>query len=128
MSTYCKFESALEIFVGKWKHVILLRLFTNGTMRFGELQRTIPDITKKMLTQQLRELEYHNIVHREVYQQVPPKVEYSITEYGKGLANVMQAMNDWGEAHVEHLERLYGDNNQGKENSSEGSYQDSSSG
>ncbi|MDP4095578.1 helix-turn-helix transcriptional regulator [Paenibacillus sp. P96] len=110
MTSYCKFETALEILVGKWKPVILLRLFENGTMRFSELQKTIPDITKKMLTQQLRELEYHDIVHREVYQQVPPKVEYSITEYGRGLHTVLQAMNDWGVGHIEHLNELYGEN------------------
>jgi Predicted transcriptional regulators len=109
MANYCKFEKALEIFMGKWKPVILLRLFANGTMRFSELQKTIPDITKKMLTQQLRELEYHDIVHREVYREVPPKVEYSITPYGKGMANVLQALNDWGESHIVHLDELYGE-------------------
>ena len=104
---YCKFETALEILVGKWKPVILLRLFTIGTMRFSELQKAIPDITKKMLTKQLRELEYHDIIHREVYQQVPPKVEYSITPYGYRLTPLLKAMNDWGEAHIEHLNELY---------------------
>ncbi|MFC5529665.1 winged helix-turn-helix transcriptional regulator [Cohnella yongneupensis] len=116
MSTYCKFETALDILVGKWKPVILLRLLANGTMRFSELQKSIPDITKKMLTQQLRELEYHDIVHREVYPQVPPKVEYSITEYGKGMTPILQAMSDWGAAHVAHLDELYG------KNSSEGAF------
>lgn len=82
-------------------------------MRFSELQKAIPDITKKMLTQQLRELEYHDIVHREVYQQVPPKVEYSITEYGKGMDSVLRALNDWGVAHIEHLNHLYGENRSG---------------
>ncbi|UUZ92615.1 helix-turn-helix transcriptional regulator [Paenibacillus sp. P25] len=110
MPTFCKFETALEILVGKWKPVILLRLFSNGTMRFSELQKAIPDITKKMLTQQLRELEYHDIVHREIYHQIPPKVEYSITEYGKGMATLLQALNDWGVAHMEHLNELYGTN------------------
>lgn len=104
----CKFETALELLVGKWKPVILLRLFTNGTMRFSELQKAIPDITKKMLTKQLRELEYHDIIHREVYQQVPPKVEYSITPYGYRLTPLLKTMNDWGEAHIEHLNELYG--------------------
>ncbi|MNI68215.1 putative HTH-type transcriptional regulator YybR [compost metagenome] len=78
-------------------------------MRFSELQRAIPDITKKMLTSQLRELEYHDIIHREVYRQIPPKVEYSISEYGKGMVPVLVAINDWGMAHVKHLEELYGD-------------------
>ncbi|MEC0372225.1 winged helix-turn-helix transcriptional regulator [Paenibacillus chibensis] len=109
MSDRCRVETALEILVGKWKPVILFQLFSHGTMRFSELQKAIPDITKKMLTSQLRELEYHDIVHREIYQQIPPKVEYSITEYGMGMTPVLQAMNDWGMAHVEHLNELYGE-------------------
>src|SRR5688572_14599475 len=109
MTTSCKFETVFEILVGKWKPVILFHLFSNDTMRFNELQKAIPDITKKMLTQQLRELEYHDIVHREVYQQVPPKVEYSITEYGKGMTAVLQVMSDCGTAHEKHLNELYGE-------------------
>ncbi|REE78691.1 HxlR family transcriptional regulator [Paenibacillus taihuensis] len=109
MKQYCKFESALSILIGKWKPVILLRLIANGTMRFSELQKAIPDINKRMLTQQLRELEYHDIVRREVYSQIPPKVEYSISEYGKGLSTVLQALNDWGATHVEHMDALYGE-------------------
>jgi DNA-binding HxlR family transcriptional regulator len=108
MKEYCKFESALDILIGKWKPVILLQLISNDTMRFSELQRAIPDINKKMLTQQLRELEYNDIVHREVYKQIPPKVEYSISQYGKGLSTVLQALNDWGAAHMEHMDARYG--------------------
>ncbi|WP_438348416.1 winged helix-turn-helix transcriptional regulator [Paenibacillus sp. FA6] len=109
MPDRCKVHTALEILVGKWKPVILFQLFTKGTMRFSELQRAIPDITKKMLTAQLRELEYHDIVHREIYLQIPPKVEYSITEYGKRMTPLLMAMNEWGVAHVEHLNELYGE-------------------
>ncbi|MDF2724005.1 MAG: transcriptional regulator [Paenibacillus sp.] len=109
MAEDCKVETALEILVGKWKPIILFHLFSNGTMRFSELQRKLPDITKKMLTSQLRELEYHDIVHRKIYKQIPPKVEYSITEYGKGMTPLLQAMNEWGMAHVAHLNELYGD-------------------
>lgn len=109
MSTNCKVETALEILVGKWKPVILFQLISNGTMRFSELQKAIPNITKKMLTSQLRELEYHDIVHREIYRQIPPKVEYSISDYGKGMFPVLQEMNDWGIAHVKHLNELYGE-------------------
>lgn len=108
MKSYCKFESALDILVGKWKPVLLLQLISNGTMRFSELQRAIPNINKKMLTQQLRELEYNDIVYRKVYSQIPPKVEYSISDYGKGLSTVLQALNDWGETHSEHMVELYG--------------------
>ncbi|MDR6555641.1 helix-turn-helix domain-containing protein [Paenibacillus qinlingensis] len=107
--THCKLETVLEILVGKWKPVVLFHLFSKGTLRFSELQKEIPDITKKMLTQQLRELEYHDIVHRKIYHQIPPKVEYSITEYGQGMATVLQAMNDWGMAHVNHLNEMYGE-------------------
>lgn len=109
MSHECKVETALEILVGKWKPVILFQLFTNGTMRFSELQKALPDITKKMLTSQLRELEYHDIVHRKIYRQIPPKVEYSITEYGRGMTPLMKAMNEWGISHVRHLNELYGE-------------------
>ncbi|MNI25810.1 putative HTH-type transcriptional regulator YybR [compost metagenome] len=105
----CKVETALEILVGKWKHAILFHLFVNGTMRFSELQKAMPNITKKMLTAQLRELEYHDIVHREIYLQIPPKVEYSITEYGKKISPILQAMNDLGMTHEEHLNELYGE-------------------
>ncbi|MDI4649214.1 MULTISPECIES: winged helix-turn-helix transcriptional regulator [Cohnella] len=109
MTAYCKFETTLEILIGKWKPVILLRLLASGTMRFSELQRSIPDITKKMLSQQLKELEYHDIVHREVYPSIPPKVEYSISEYGQRLTPILQAMNDWGVGHLAHLTELYGE-------------------
>lgn len=106
----CKIETALEILVGKWKPVILYQLFTNGTLRFSELQKLIPGITKKMLTSQLRELEYHDIVHRKVYLQIPPKVEYSITEYGQSITPLIQSIGEWGTAHVKHLAEIYGDN------------------
>src|SRR5688500_8689776 len=103
-----KMETALEVLVGKWKPVILFHLFGKGTMRFNELQKAMPDISKKMLTSQLRELEHHDIVHREIYRQIPPKVEYSITEYGKIMAPLLQAIAEWGTAHVKHLNELYG--------------------
>ncbi|MCT1401729.1 helix-turn-helix transcriptional regulator [Paenibacillus sp. p3-SID867] len=109
MTVYCKFGTALEILTGKWKSLILLRLLSNGTMRFSELQKAIPDISKKMLAQQLKELEYHDIVHREVFAQIPPKVEYSITEYGQLMKPVLQTMSDWGAGHVQHMQKLYGE-------------------
>jgi DNA-binding HxlR family transcriptional regulator len=105
-----KMETALEILVGKWKPVILYHLFKYGTMRFSELQKAMPDITKKMLTSQLRELEYHDIVHRKIYMQIPPKVEYSITEYGQKMTPLLQALVDWGTAHMQHLNELHGEN------------------
>ena len=83
----CKANTALDILIGKWKPIILYHLGQSGTLRFSGLQRAIPEITKKMLTAQLRELEYHDIVHREIYMQIPPKVEYSITEYGQDVVS-----------------------------------------
>ncbi|QHW32847.1 helix-turn-helix transcriptional regulator [Paenibacillus rhizovicinus] len=105
----CKANAALDILIGKWKPVILYQLGNGGTLRFSELQRAIPDITKKMLTSQLRELEYHDIVHREIYMQIPPKVEYSITEYGETLFPIIELMHNWGQKHVHHLEQKYRD-------------------
>ncbi|MDM5221061.1 winged helix-turn-helix transcriptional regulator [Peribacillus sp. NJ11] len=104
-------EVALDLIVGKWKPVILFHLMSNEKLRFSELQRAIPEVTKKMLTTQLRELEYHDIINRKVYPQVPPKVEYSMTEYGRGLMPVLVAMRNWGLSHLEHLDELYGEDN-----------------
>jgi DNA-binding HxlR family transcriptional regulator len=95
----CRVNDALEIIVGKWKPIILLHLLSKGTTRFGELKRFVPGITQKMLTKQLRELEDEEIIKRVVYPQVPPKVEYSVTPYGKSLESILFAMHDWGTAH-----------------------------
>lgn len=102
----CKeLQAALDIISGKWKPIILFHLMENENLRFSELQRAIPEITKKMLTSQLRELEYNGIIHREVYQQVPPKVEYSMTEYGDSLTPLMKSMRSWGMQHLERMEK-----------------------
>ncbi|MFC3901222.1 winged helix-turn-helix transcriptional regulator [Aliicoccus persicus] len=93
-------NNALEIIVGKWKLNILLYLFNHGTMRFSELKRAIPEITQKMLTKNLRELENEDIVKRVVYAEVPPKVEYSLTEYGRSLDKILIAMHEWGTEHA----------------------------
>ncbi len=98
----CRVEDALSILVGKWKPIILLILLQEGTLRFSELKRRVPGITQKMLTNQLRELEAEDIISRKVYPQVPPKVEYSITEYGKSLEPILVAMHEWGTAHTLH--------------------------
>ena len=75
-------------------------------LRFSELQRAIPEITKKMLTSQLRESEANHIVFRKVYQQVPPKVEYSLTDYGDSLVPLLVAMRSWGRKHLAYLEQI----------------------
>ncbi|EOS8069388.1 helix-turn-helix transcriptional regulator [Enterococcus faecium] len=93
-------EATLEVIGGKWEPIILCHL-GNGPIRRGELRKKIPTITQKMLTQQLRELEQDGIVHRKVYNQVPPKVEYSLTEEGKSLREILVAMSVWGEERIE---------------------------
>nr|WP_308858304.1 helix-turn-helix domain-containing protein [Paenibacillus sp. R14(2021)] len=98
----CLVDDALDILVGKWKPIILFHLLKSDTIRFGELRRAIPGVTQKMLTKQLRELEEEDIVERIVYAQVPPKVEYSITEYGKSLELVLITMHEWGVSHKLH--------------------------
>ncbi|MER2262629.1 MAG: helix-turn-helix domain-containing protein [Psychrobacillus sp.] len=98
----CKVDDALNILVGKWKPMILLTLLQEGTQRFSDLKRRVPGITQKMLTKQLRELEEEDIISRKIYPQVPPKVEYSITEYGKSLEPILVAMHEWGTAHTLH--------------------------
>src|SRR6478609_2345504 len=98
----CNVEDALGILVGKWKPIILLHLLKEGTQRFSELKRSIPGITQKMLTNQLRELVDEDIILRVVYPQVPPKVEYSITEYGRSLEPILHAMHEWGTKHTLH--------------------------
>jgi DNA-binding HxlR family transcriptional regulator len=92
----CPVEATLEVIGGKWKGIILFHL-TLGTKRFNELRRLMPDITQRMLTLQLRELEKDGIVHREVYREVPPKVEYSLTEFGHTIKPIIMLMRDWGE-------------------------------
>src|SRR5215813_7951594 len=96
--TMCPAEFTLAVIGGRWKVMILYHLFL-GVKRFSELQRELTGITQKMLTQQLRELEKDGIVHREIYPQVPPKVEYSLTALGASLKPVIEAMCDWGLMH-----------------------------
>ena len=90
----CAVETTLKIIGGRWKVLIIRELIT-GAKRFGELQRSLTGITQKMLTQQLREMEEDGIVHREVYPQIPPKVEYSLTALGESLKPILYAMHEW---------------------------------
>ncbi len=89
----------VNVIGGKWKPVILFLLETNPVMRFNALFRAIEGISQKMLTQQLRELEDDRLVKRKVYAEVPPRVEYSITPYGKTLQPILQSMHTWGSNH-----------------------------
>ena len=96
-------EATIDVIGGKWKPVILCHLQNNGLMRTSALKRAIPTITQKMLTQQLRELEKDGIINRIVYDQVPPKVEYELSEYGQTLSNILSSLCYWGEFHVEKM-------------------------
>lgn len=92
----CTFEIAMDLIGGKWKPVILWHLGTKGTKRFNELRRLMPKVTQKMLTQQLRELEAADLIHREVYSELPPKVEYQLTPFGEKLIPILSLMCSWG--------------------------------
>lgn len=92
-------EATLEVIGGKWKCVILCHL-THGKRRTSELRRIMPNITQKMLTQQLRELEQDGIVNRISYNQVPPKVEYELSPYGWSLKSILDSLCSWGETHI----------------------------
>ncbi|KGL43429.1 MarR family transcriptional regulator [Listeria newyorkensis] len=92
----CGADVTSSVIGGKWKLQILYRLM-DKTIRFNEFRRLMPEITQRMLTLQLRELEEDGIVHREIYHQIPPKVEYSLTEVGESLLPLVRAMCDWGD-------------------------------
>jgi DNA-binding HxlR family transcriptional regulator len=91
----CTIEAAMEVVGGKWKLVILRHLLV-ATKRFGELRCAMPGVTARMLTRQLRELEIDGLVQRTVYSQVPPKVEYSLTEIGASLRDIADRLEKWG--------------------------------
>ena len=91
----CPVEATLDLIGGKYKALILWHL-SERKLRFSELRKVITTATPKMLTQQLRELEYQALIHREVFAVVPPKVEYSLTELGRSLMPILVAMRDWG--------------------------------
>ncbi|AEI38168.1 winged helix-turn-helix transcriptional regulator [Zymomonas mobilis] len=95
----CPVEGTLNLIDGKWKGVILYHLFEK-TLRFNELRRRFPDITQRMLTKQLRELEKHALVIRTVYPVVPPKVEYSLSKRGRSLEPVIMALKIWGDKYL----------------------------
>lgn len=98
---YCNVELTLQVIGGKWKPIIMYRLGDGGILRFSEIKRSIPNITQKMLTQQLRELEADGVVRREVHPQVPPRVDYSLTELGLSVMPVIESLCRWGARYEE---------------------------
>jgi DNA-binding HxlR family transcriptional regulator len=95
----CPTEVTATLIGGKWKTLILTFLIDHP-QRFGELSRLIPNVSKRILTLQLRELEEDGIIHREVYKQVPPRVEYSLTSLGSTLIPIIKLMGEWGEKYM----------------------------
>jgi DNA-binding HxlR family transcriptional regulator len=101
----CPVEACVEVIGGKWKGVILFHLL-GGTKRFNELMRLMPDVTQRMLTRQLRELEDDQIVNRKIYAEVPPKVEYSLSDFGKTLEPVLRTIQGWGVEYIEQITQI----------------------
>jgi DNA-binding HxlR family transcriptional regulator len=99
----CGIDAAMDVVTGKWKSLILWELDNHGTRRFGELRRGLPGVSEKMLTQHLREMEEDGLVHREVYREVPPKVEYSLTEYGTSLNAALAPLGAWGTQRIDRI-------------------------
>lgn len=92
----CAIIYTLSVVGGKWKWLIMYKLSENSVLRYGELKRILPSITHKMLSQQLKELEAEHLVCRKAYRQIPPKVEYSLTDKGETLLPIMDLMSEWG--------------------------------
>lgn len=103
----CPLTVAQNVIAGRWKVVILWHLSQREVIRFNELQRLLPGISKGILTRQLRELEEDELVHREVYKEVPPKVEYSLTEQGTRFIPVLEAIKVWGKDLLKRKIELY---------------------
>nr|BBH87967.1 MarR family transcriptional regulator [Thermosporothrix sp. COM3] len=98
----CLVEATADVIGGKWKTVILYYLL-ESPKRFNELKRLLPGISQRILTQQLRELELDGIIHREIYKEVPPRVEYSVTDFGFSLKPIILLMLNWGEQYMQHF-------------------------
>lgn len=95
----CPIARSVSVLDGKWTLLVLRELF-EGTRRFGQLRSALAGVSPKTLAERLRTMEAQGIVHREIYPEVPPRVEYSLTEFGRSLAPVIEALRDWGERHA----------------------------
>lgn len=98
----CSVEATLDVIGGKWKGVVLFHLLEK-TRRFNELRRLLPNVTQRVLTLQLRELEADGVIHREVYAEIPPRVEYSLTEFGRTLEPIILLMREWGDEYQRNI-------------------------
>jgi DNA-binding HxlR family transcriptional regulator len=102
----CGLDAAIDVMGGKWKVLILWALESGEPVRFGQVRREVPGISERILAMQLRELEKSGLVRREVYHQVPPRVEYSLTELGKSLVSALVPLGEWGEEHMTKIEAI----------------------
>src|SRR5215510_13295563 len=102
---WCPIEATLEVLGGKWKGMVLHRLMF-GTLRFNELRRMLPHVTQRMLTRQLRELERDGVIRRRVYAEVPPRVEYSLSEFGESLKPILLMMGEWGATYQDRVRKM----------------------
>lgn len=93
----CPVTATMQVLGGKWKAILINAIYHTAPARFGELKRSVKGITQSMLTQQLRELEDDGLISRKIYAEIPPRVEYTLTEYGLTLSPIMQSMAKWGE-------------------------------
>ncbi|MCZ4514732.1 helix-turn-helix domain-containing protein [Streptomyces sp. ActVer] len=100
---FCGIDAAMDVVAGKWKSLILWELDHYGVRRFAELRRGLPGVSEKMLIQHLREMEEDGLVHREVYREVPPKVEYSLTEHGVSLNAALASLGAWGTERIRRI-------------------------
>ncbi|WP_433260305.1 winged helix-turn-helix transcriptional regulator [Actinosynnema sp. CS-041913] len=100
---FCGIDAAMDVVSGKWKVLILWELHHHGVRRFAELRRGLPGVSEKMLIQHLREMEGDGLVHREVYREVPPRVEYSLTEDGVSLNQALAPLGVWGTARMRRI-------------------------
>lgn len=99
----CPVRNILSRFSDKWSLLVLCSLFPDKTMRYGEIKKSIPDISQKMLTNTLKSLEKHHLIKREAYAEIPPRVEYTMTGMGKSLMPALQVMIDWAQEHFEEV-------------------------
>ncbi len=101
----CGVEVTLAVMSGKWKGLVLWHLRLK-TLRFSQLQRRLKSVTQKMLTQQLRELEANGLIHRQIYAEVPPRVEYSLTDAGRTIVPILELMCQWGQDYLQKTEGI----------------------
>jgi DNA-binding HxlR family transcriptional regulator len=102
----CSVTATMKVLGGKWKPILINAIYLTGPARFGELKRSVVGITQSMLTQQLRELEDDGLISRKIYAEIPPRVEYTLTQFGLTLSPILQSMAEWGIKHKLNKESL----------------------